>query len=139
MFVVISDFLTTPTEWAPALRALAHRHQVLAVEIIDPIDERLPAVGVLPVVVPEAGGLVELRTSSRSVRERYATVAAEHRAAVTDGLRAAGAGHLVLRTDTDWMDAFIAFAAASRRGRGVGRGAGRATSPARRPPAGRRP
>jgi len=142
VFVVVSDFLTEPGGWAPALRALGLRQQLLAVEIIDPVDERMPDVGLLPVRVPETGELLELPTSSRRWRARYETAAAQHRAAVAEGIRASGASHLTLRTDGDWLDAFVSFAAASRRGRAAGRGGrpgGTQPKAGTRPAAGTRP
>jgi uncharacterized protein (DUF58 family) len=103
--VVISDFLGvevgTPT-WEAPLRRLAARHQVLAVEIVDPRELTLPDVGMLTLVDPETGRRREVRTS-RSVRERYAAGALAQRRATRDALRRAGAGHLRLSTDADWV------------------------------------
>ena len=69
------------------MRALAARHQVLAVEVTDPRELTLPAVGVLSLVDPETGALLEVDTGSAKLRERYARAAAERRAAVARGLR----------------------------------------------------
>ncbi|MCU1661882.1 MAG: hypothetical protein JWR58_1947, partial [Pseudonocardia sp.] len=42
--VVISDFLGEP-DWERSLRALSHRHNLLAVEVLDPRELELPDVG----------------------------------------------------------------------------------------------
>lgn len=119
--VVITDFQSTDLSWERPLRALAARHQVLAIEVLDPLELELPAVGLLPVVDAETGALLEVPTSSRRLRARYAQAAAAHRREVALALRRAGADHLVLRTDSDWLVDIARFAAANRRGRGAGR------------------
>ncbi|MEP6695790.1 MAG: DUF58 domain-containing protein [Pseudonocardiales bacterium] len=114
--VVVSDFLSDPDEWERPLRALRTRHDVLAVEVLDPRELELPSVGVLTLVDPETGQVLEVQTGSRGVRERYAAAAREQRAAVAGALRRAGAGHLQLRTDRDWLLDIVRFVSARRRG-----------------------
>ncbi|SNQ50766.1 conserved hypothetical protein [Frankia canadensis] len=119
--VVITDFQSTDLGWQRPLRVLGARHQVLAVEILDPLELALPAVGLLPVVDAETGAFYEVPTSSRRLRERYAAAAAAHRREVGLALRRAGADHLVLRTDSDWLVDVVRFASANRRARGAAR------------------
>jgi uncharacterized protein (DUF58 family) len=102
LLVVISDFLTS-SEWQPALRALAARHDVLAVEVLDPREMELPPVGLVTLVDTETGRRVEVQTASEKIRARYAEAAARQREAIARDVRAAGAEHLVLRTDRDWL------------------------------------
>lgn len=118
--VVVSDFLAEPASWERSLRALQARHQVLAIEVLDPRELELPSVGMLTVVDPETGQLHEVHTGRRKVRDRYAAAAAEQRAAVAAALRRAGAGHLQLRTDRDWLLDVVRYVAARRRGRAQG-------------------
>jgi uncharacterized protein (DUF58 family) len=137
--VVISDFLTADVVCEPAsgrrgrgavaparepgwerpLRKLGVRHDVLAIEIVDPRELELPAVGVLTVVDPESGQVHEVSTDAR-VRKAYAEAAAAQRAAIAGALRRAGAGHLRLSTDSDWLLDIVRFVAAQRRGRSRG-------------------
>lgn len=101
--VIASDFLGPPEEWEPALRRLASRQQVLAVEVVDPRELELPDVGLLAVLDPETGRRREVWTGRAALRARYAEAAAGHRVAVRTALRRAGADHVVLRTDRDWV------------------------------------
>ena len=105
--VLISDFLTggnpEAPEWERPLRALTARHQLLAVEVLDPRELSLPNVGILDLVDPETGRLLEVNTRSRRVRERYAAAAAAQRESIAACLRKVGAEHLQLRTDRDWL------------------------------------
>jgi uncharacterized protein (DUF58 family) len=123
LVVVVSDFLT-PAGWARPLRALVVRHEVMAVEVVDPRELELPAVGLLLLRDPETGRELEVQTGDRHVRERYAAAAAAQRQGIAREIRAAGADHLVLRTDRDWIVELVRHLAERRRRRGMATGAG---------------
>ncbi len=108
MVVVASDFLGDGG-WQRPLRALARTHEVIAIEVVDPREMTLPDVGLIAVVDPETGGRRLVDTSRPSVRDRYGSLAAERRAEVAAGLKGAGADHLVLATDRDWVVDFVKF------------------------------
>lgn len=111
--VVISDFLA-PEGWAHQLRKANGRHETLAIEIVDPRELELPDVGILAVVDPETGEHREVATSSGRLRRRYAEAAAEQRSEIAASIRWAGADHLVLRTDRDWLFDMVRFVAMRR-------------------------
>lgn len=67
---LVSDFLTSGYE--RSLRAVARRHDVIAIRIREPLDEQLPMVGVVTLADAETGAPMEVDTSSRAVREAYA-------------------------------------------------------------------
>ncbi len=122
--VVVSDFHDDPRAgdpgglepgWSAALRRLSARHEVLAIEVLDPRELELPEVGLLTLVDPETGRRREVQTSSKKLRRRYAEAMAAHRERTTQAIRGAGAAHLVLRTDNDWVRDVAAFATARRR------------------------
>jgi uncharacterized protein (DUF58 family) len=112
--VVISDFLAPPQQWGRPVRRLAVRHDVLAIEVVDPRELELPDVGVLALVDPETGELHEVQTADKRLRHRYAEAASAQRAAIAYELRTAGAAHLRLRTDSDWLLDIVRFVAAQR-------------------------
>lgn len=99
---VISDF-RDQREWLTPLGALRARHSVLAVEVRDPREAEVPAVGRLALVDPETGERMEIDTSRRSVRQRFAELEAEGRAEVARALRGIRADHVVLSTAGDWL------------------------------------
>jgi uncharacterized protein (DUF58 family) len=101
LVVLISDF-AGPPEWARPLAALAARHTLLAVEIRDPREMSLPAVGRLAMVDPESGERVEVDTADARLRKRFADRAREERDDVATALRRAGAEHVVLSTEGAW-------------------------------------
>jgi uncharacterized protein (DUF58 family) len=107
--VVVSDFLTDGDEWGRALGRLAARHDVVAAEVLDPRELELPSVGVLTLVDPETGRVREVQTASARLRERYADAARRQRDGIASTIRQAGADHLVLRTDCDWLGDLVRF------------------------------
>lgn len=111
--VVISDFLGEP-DWERPLRALSARHELLAVEVLDPRELELPDVGTVVLADPETGRQREVVTTPLLCRE-FAAAAAAHRDLVATTLRRCGAAHLTLRTDSDWIADIVRFALARKR------------------------
>jgi uncharacterized protein (DUF58 family) len=116
--VVVSDFLDSPASsptgegaWVQPLRALTARHEVLAVEVVDRRELALPDVGVVRLEDPETGNVVDVQTSDPRLRRRFAEAASAQRDAIAAGIRRAGADHLVLRTDRDWLVDLARFVA----------------------------
>jgi len=112
--VIVSDFLGD-TDWSRALRGLGARHELLAIEVGDPRDEELPDVGTVVLADPESGHQREV-TTTPTLRRRFAAEAGAHRERVATELRRAGAGHLRLRTDRDWIADVVRFVVARKRG-----------------------
>ena len=77
MAVVISDFLG-PINWMRPLRAIAARHEVLGVEVLDPRDIELPDVGDVILQDTESGVTREF-TIDEQLRDDFARAAAAHR------------------------------------------------------------
>ena len=115
LVVVVSDFLGAP-DWERPLRALSGRHQLLAVELLDPRELELPDAGLVTFTDPETGDQLEVQTASADLRARYADAAAAQRTQIAAALRHAGAAHLQLRTDRDWLADVVRFTVARRKG-----------------------
>jgi uncharacterized protein (DUF58 family) len=116
LIVVITDLLDS-SDWSRQLRALTLRHDVVVVEVRDPREDSLPNVGLLTLVDPESGRRLEVQTASAKLRARFAEAAALKRADQTKAVRGAGAGHLVLSTDRDWLLDVVRYVGAKRRRR----------------------
>jgi uncharacterized protein (DUF58 family) len=102
LVVVISDW-RDEDDWTRALGALRARHSVLAVEVRDPREATVPAVGRLALVDPETGERVEVDTSRQAVRDRFEQIERERRERVARELRRLQVDHIVLSTDRDWI------------------------------------
>ncbi|MEO9322749.1 DUF58 domain-containing protein [Nocardioides sp. C4-1] len=107
--VVVTDLvepdgrLERPFAWEQPLRRMAAAHETVVVEVVDPRELALPDVGTVTLEDPETGRRQEIPTSDRRLRARYAAATAAHRAATADAVRSARAGHVLLRTDRDWV------------------------------------
>ena len=108
LVVVVSDF-RGPFDWRRPLLELAGRHDVLAVEIRDPREERLPNVGDLWLVDPETGEQVRVDTRDRRLRDRFAAAAVEERSGLARVLAALGVRHVVLSTSGEWLRPLAIF------------------------------
>ena len=99
-----------------ALTGLAHRHEVVAIDVRDPAEEALPEAGLLEVEDPETGRRVVVDLSDRRVRETLTrrTVAEDERLAAT--VRRAGVEWITLCTDRPYVvDLHTFFAARAKR------------------------
>ncbi|MFC6084741.1 DUF58 domain-containing protein [Sphaerisporangium aureirubrum] len=120
--VVVSDFLElgpggepdAVRTWERPMRRLAARHQVLAVEVLDPRELELPDVGLITLTDPETGHTRQLHLTPK-IRRDYAEAAARQREANRVALRRCGVAHLVLRTDRDWVYDIAQFTLRHRR------------------------
>ena len=120
---VISDFLDPSEQWRQPLAALGLRHQVVAAEVIDPRELDLPPLGYVELVDPESGRTREVH-DTKAVRARFAEAAQERRREIGLTIRNAGADHLIVRTDGDWLLELVRFVA-KRRHRAANLGAAR--------------
>jgi uncharacterized protein (DUF58 family) len=114
LVVIVSDF-RGPRDWRRPLLEVAGRHDVLALEVRDPREEKLTNVGALWLVDPETGRLLHVDTRSRKLRERFAAAAEAERSDVAQELASVGARHLVLSTSGDWLRALAVFLRRKRR------------------------
>ena len=119
MAVIISDFLG-PINWMRPLRAIAARHEVLGIEILDPRDIELPDIGDVLLQDTESGVIREF-TIDAQLRDDFGHAAAAHREEVARTLRRCNAPLLTLRTDRDWIADIVRFVASRRRGALAGR------------------
>ena len=89
---------------------LTRRHELLAVRLVDPLDNALPDIGMLPFEDAESGEQVFVDTSDRKFRERFVAAAQQHEDALFAAYGAAGCDVLELSTGDDLVDAIRRFA-----------------------------
>jgi uncharacterized protein (DUF58 family) len=102
LVVVVSDFRDAEG-WERPLGALRMRHSVLGVEVGDPREAEIPAVGHLALVDPETGDRITVDTSRPRVRERFAQLERERRDRLVSELRRLRVAHVSLSTEGDWL------------------------------------
>jgi uncharacterized protein (DUF58 family) len=114
LVVVVSDF-RGPVDWRNGFLRVAARHATLAVEIRDPREQELAAVGELQLFDPESGHHVVVDTDDAVLRELYARAAEEERREVATLLSSAGVPHVALSTGGDWLPPLASFLSRSDR------------------------
>ncbi len=124
MRVIVSDFLTpgdvevdpdAAPVWERAIRRLAVKNQVLCVEVVDRHEMELPDVGEMLIRDPETKFLRYVNTSDPGTKARMDAATAAQRERIKVALRRAGAGHIQLRTDRDWVADIARFVLNYRR------------------------
>lgn len=114
---VVSDFISEPG-WEKPLALLARQHEVVAVRLLDPLEQDLPDLGLLTLRDAETGEQVLVDTHDAGFRRRFAQIAAQREAQLRQALVRAGVDTLELCTDDDLVQAVLRFTdLRKRRGR----------------------
>ncbi len=69
--VLVSDFLEDPGGYKKALTIASHRHDLIAVDVSDPMESQIANVGVMALEDAESGTLVEIDTSSMTWQKGF--------------------------------------------------------------------
>jgi uncharacterized protein (DUF58 family) len=101
LVAVASDF-RDQDGWARPLAALCGRHAVVAIEIHDPRESALPAVGRLALIDPESGERIDVDTSSPRLRAHFEALERERREELVRVFRRLRVAHVALDTAADW-------------------------------------
>jgi uncharacterized protein (DUF58 family) len=113
MIFVVSDFISAPG-WEDALGRLSRRHEVLAVRLYDPLELKLPDVGLVTIEDAESGEQLFVDTSDAAFRARFEALAERHEADLRVALAKAGVDTLELATDDDLLAALLRYVALRR-------------------------
>lgn len=117
LVLVVSDFLNKTPAWEHSLRAVAAKHDVVAVQITDPREWELPDAGRVCVQDPESGEEFIVNTSHPAVRQRYAERMAERQEALMRIFRKNGVERLGVEMDEDYVPALKAYFRSRKRRR----------------------
>jgi uncharacterized protein (DUF58 family) len=83
---------------------------VVAIRIHDPLESRLPDLGLVTIEDAETGEQLFVDTGDLAFRRRFEAIAAARETALRDALARAGVDALELSTDEDLADAVLRFA-----------------------------
>jgi hypothetical protein len=104
---LVSDFICSG--WEAALGRLARRHDLIAIQVVDPRERELRDVGLVTLWDAESGAWRVVNTSDRTLRERFRIRAAEFDARLEHTLRESGADLLRLDTGASYAEPLLAF------------------------------
>lgn len=102
LVIILSDFPDEPG-LEQAIGVLSRRHDVIGVEVRDRRESELPAVGPMRLQDLETGRQRVVDTADPKFRERFESEVARAAAARRSMLRRAGARHVAIRPDRDWV------------------------------------
>jgi uncharacterized protein (DUF58 family) len=103
---VISDFMSD-ADWEDGLKRLAHRHEVVAIRVADPMEADLPDLGLVLVEDAETGEQVLVDSSDPLFRQRLRAEVERREAAVSAAMGRAGVSAHLVSTDDDLVQALI--------------------------------
>ncbi|GAA5484611.1 DUF58 domain-containing protein [Haloferula sargassicola] len=96
---LMSDFFSDGLD--KPLGKLARKHETLALQILDPLEEKLPRAGKVVLIDPETGGEVRVNTNNANLRMGYEKLMRRHREGIARLCRKHGIDQAVLTTDRD--------------------------------------
>jgi uncharacterized protein (DUF58 family) len=104
---LISDFQAP--DFSRALAVTAKRHDLIAVRIQDERERVLPNIGIINLEDAETGDQIELNTTDRNLRIRFAALAEAQQTEMTRILRRNKIDKIDLRTGEDYLPALRTF------------------------------
>lgn len=113
---LISDFIAEPTGYQRALAISNRRHDLIALELYDPLEQTIADVGLLALEDAESGTLTWVDTSSAAWRRAFAQNLAALTQAKQTVFTRANVDRILLATDADYVAPLLAFFA-KRNGR----------------------
>lgn len=109
IFVLVSDFQNDPESYRQALLMAGKRHDLIAIDLRDPMETNIANVGLLSLQDAETGELVEVDTSDAAWRAAFAKRTAEYDAAKRRVWNAARVDRIELLTPEDHVGALTRF------------------------------
>ncbi len=105
--IVMSDFLDSDFE--KSLRAVRRRHDTIAIQLHDPREGSLPALGLLELTDGETGETRVIDTGSRRVREVFAREAKTRQSDLADLFRRLQLDAVYIGTDESYIEPLARF------------------------------
>jgi uncharacterized protein (DUF58 family) len=106
---LVSDFMADPESYRTPLAITHRRHDVVAVDLHDPLEVEMGDVGLLALEDPETGDVVWADTSSRTWRDAYRGRMESRQAARTRLFRQTAVDCIGIGTDHDYTAPLAAF------------------------------
>jgi uncharacterized protein (DUF58 family) len=104
---LISDFIDR--DFARVLQRSGRRHDLTAIQVVDPREEVLPDVGLLEVEDAETGRRLLVDTANRALRDAYSELALRQREQMRELCRQARIELVEVSTDGGHLDALVDF------------------------------
>ncbi len=106
---LVSDFLADPESYRKALAVTNRRHDVIAIDMHDPLETAIPPVGLLSLEDAETGEVVLLDSSQAAWQETFHNVRQDKQAARREAFRHGQVDCITVTTAQDYTAALTAF------------------------------
>jgi uncharacterized protein (DUF58 family) len=106
---LVSDFMADPRTYRRALAVTSKRHDLIAIDLEDPFDEKFEAVGLLAIEDPETDELIWIDTNSRSWRTAFLQKIAERKAEFHHALYQASVDRIPVQNGQDYTKPLAGF------------------------------
>jgi uncharacterized protein (DUF58 family) len=106
---LVSDFLDEPERYKKELHMANRKHDVIAVDLHDPLETDIANVGLLSLEDAESQELVWIDTSDEVWREAFAQQTSRFKEAKNKVLANAGVDQVKINTDQDYVKALTLF------------------------------
>ncbi|MFO7631077.1 MAG: DUF58 domain-containing protein [Caldilinea sp.] len=106
---LVSDFQTPADDYRRPLSLANRRHDVIAVDLHDPLEMEMANVGLLTLEDAETGELLWVDTGDRNWRAAFNVNVTNHEQAKLDVLRKSGVDRIAVDTEHDYVDALTRF------------------------------
>lgn len=106
---LISDFLANPDSYRQQLYITNRKHDVIAVDLNDPLESSMANVGLLALEDAESGEIIWVDTASREWQRNFSQQTRQFNAAKSRALASAGVDQIGIATDQDYVKALTLF------------------------------
>ena len=113
---VISDFIGE-VDWEPELTRLAHRHEVVVIRVVHPMELDLPDLGLVLIEDAETGEQLLADTSDPLFQQRLRAEVEAREEALSSSMKRAGVTSHLISTDQDLVVALVDMVRRSKRRR----------------------
>jgi uncharacterized protein (DUF58 family) len=104
---LISDFLTE--EYEKSLQIANKKHDIIAIDIIDPREVEIPSVGLLELEDAETGETIMIDTSNPAVRGSFYSQSKEERETREQYFKSIGVDNINIFTDKSYVEPITKF------------------------------
>jgi uncharacterized protein (DUF58 family) len=106
---LISDFLDDPDAYQKPLFVANRKHDVIALDLHDPLEANMVNVGLLALEDAESGEIIWVDTGDPTWQERFRRETSQFKQAKNKALNAAGVDRVPIQTDQDYVKALTLF------------------------------
>lgn len=104
---LVSDFLSKGFE--ASLRVASRKHDLIAINLLDPRERQIPDVGLIELEDPESGETYLVDTGQRAFRTAFAKEQETRDATLRSFFRSTGIDQIPVSTDRDYVEPLVKF------------------------------